>query len=42
MRKVFGDFMRTHQDTWHVDQEKFNEDELTAVKEAVIAPSYFA
>eukprot|EP00474_Spongospora_subterranea_P007350 CRZ07808.1 hypothetical protein [Spongospora subterranea] len=42
LQKVFTEFMRTHQDTWHIDQEKFSEDELTAVKEATVAPSYFA
>lgn len=42
VRRVFSDFWRTHQDTWHVDKEKFNDDDRQTLTELLISPSYYA
>lgn len=40
VKKTLGDFKKTHQDTWSMDQKLFNEDELEAL-EGVFSPNYF-
>ncbi|KAF9434968.1 hypothetical protein BGZ76_007123 [Entomortierella beljakovae] len=42
VKKVFGDFKRTHQDTWHEDQLQFNHEELEVLSDMLISPSYYA
>ncbi|KAI8606761.1 hypothetical protein EDD21DRAFT_297702 [Dissophora ornata] len=42
VKKVFGDFKRTHQDTWHEDQKQFSQDELEVLSDMLISPSYYA
>jgi proteasome activator subunit 4 len=41
VKKTLGDFKKTHQDTWLMDQKLFNEDELEAL-EGVFSSNYFA
>jgi proteasome activator subunit 4 len=41
VKKTLGDFKKTHQDTWIMDQKLFNEDELEAL-EGVFSSNYFA
>ncbi|KAI1320115.1 hypothetical protein EDD11_002087 [Mortierella claussenii] len=42
VKKVFGDFKRTHQDTWHEDQKRFSHEELEVLSDMLISPSYYA
>jgi proteasome activator subunit 4 len=42
VKKVFGDFKRTHQDTWHEDQKQFSQEELEVLTDMLISPSYYA
>ncbi|CAO3568761.1 unnamed protein product [Mortierella alpina] len=42
VKKVFGDFKRTHQDTWHEDQKRFSQEELEVLSDMLISPSYYA
>ncbi|KAG0355172.1 hypothetical protein BGZ54_001264, partial [Gamsiella multidivaricata] len=42
VKKAFGDFKRTHQDTWHEDQKRFSLDELEVLSDMLISPSYYA
>ena len=41
VKKTLGDFKKTHQDTWLMDQKLFNEEELEAL-EGVFSSNYFA
>jgi proteasome activator subunit 4 len=41
VKKTLGEFKKTHQDTWLMDQKLFNEDELEAL-EGVFSSNYFA
>jgi len=41
VKKTLGDFKKTHQDTWLMDQKLFDEDELEAL-EGVFSSNYFA
>jgi len=41
VKKTLGEFKKTHQDTWVMDQKLFNEDELEAL-EGVFSSNYFA
>jgi len=41
-RKLFADFWRTHRDEWAVQKDAFTADELEAVSELLISPSYYA
>jgi proteasome activator subunit 4 len=41
VKKTLGQFKKTHQDTWLMDQKLFNEDELEAL-EGVFSSNYFA
>ena len=42
VRKTFNEFRRTHQENWQTDRQLFNEDQLDAIGELLIAPSYYA
>ncbi|KAF9110857.1 hypothetical protein BGX27_005774 [Mortierella sp. AM989] len=42
VKKAFGDFKRTHQDTWHEDQKQFSHEELEVLSDMLISPSYYA
>ncbi|KAG0349377.1 hypothetical protein BG004_007004 [Podila humilis] len=42
VKKVFGDFKRTHQDTWHEDSQRFEPDQLEVLSDMLISPSYYA
>lgn len=42
VRSTFSEFRRTHQDTWQLDRQLFAEDQLDAIGELLIAPSYYA
>lgn len=41
-KKIFSEFKRTHNDTWQEDRQKFTEEELDAISELLVAPSYYA
>lgn len=42
VRTTFSEFRRTHQDNWDSDRQLFDEDQLDAIGELLIAPSYYA
>lgn len=42
VKKVFGDFKRTHQDSWHEDSKRFSQEELEVLSDMLISPSYYA
>ena len=42
VRNTFGEFWRTHQDTWPMLKEKFTEDQLSALTNLLASPSYFS
>ncbi|KAF9586315.1 hypothetical protein BGW38_007062 [Lunasporangiospora selenospora] len=42
VKKAFGDFKRTHQDTWHEDQKEFEPEQLEILSDMLISPSYYA
>lgn len=42
VRTTFSEFRRTHQDTWQIDRQVFDEDQLDAIGELLVAPSYYA
>lgn len=42
VRTTFSEFRRTHQDNWQIDRQLFDEDQLDAIGELLIAPSYYA
>ena len=42
VRTTFSEFRRTHQDNWQTDRQLFGEDQLDAIGELLIAPSYYA
>lgn len=42
VRKCASEFKKTHQDTWHMDQQVFNEDQLQALSNMLIGTSYYA
>lgn len=42
IKSTFAEFWRTHQDTFWKQKETFTEDQLNAINELVISPSYFA
>jgi proteasome activator subunit 4 len=41
VKKMFSEFRRTHQDTWHAESAKFTEDELYRLNDLLISPSYY-
>jgi len=42
VRKCASNFKKTHQDTWHEDSSKFNEDQLSALSTLLTGSSYYA
>jgi len=42
VRKCASGFKRTHQDTWHEDSKRFNEDQLVALSTLLTGSSYYA
>lgn len=42
VHKTAMNFKRTHQDTWAEDQQRFNEDELSALSLLLTGSSYYA
>ncbi|EJD04282.1 uncharacterized protein FOMMEDRAFT_167503 [Fomitiporia mediterranea MF3/22] len=42
IRKTASEFKKTHQDTWHVDQHAFNEDQLQDLSSMLVGTSYYA
>lgn len=42
VRKAFAEFKKTHMDNWAVEREAFTEEELEAISELLVAPSYYA
>ncbi|GLB36425.1 putative protein with domain of unknown function (DUF3437) [Lyophyllum shimeji] len=42
VRKCAANFKRTHQDTWHEDAKRFNEDQLAALSTLLTGSSYYA
>ncbi|KAF5377624.1 hypothetical protein D9615_005155 [Tricholomella constricta] len=42
VRKCASNFKRTHQDTWHEDAKRFNEDQLAALSTLLTGSSYYA
>ncbi|KAH8120588.1 hypothetical protein DFH11DRAFT_1838384 [Phellopilus nigrolimitatus] len=40
IRKCASEFKKTHQDTWHTDQQAFDEDQLQALSNMLIGTSY--
>jgi len=41
-KKVFQEFMRTHQDEWHIFEDKFTEDQLDTLRDCGSSLTYFA
>ncbi len=42
VRTTFGEFRRTHMETWSTDRQLFTDDQLDAIGELLVAPSYYA
>uniref|UniRef100_A0A7S0F2D7 Proteasome activator complex subunit 4 C-terminal domain-containing protein n=1 Tax=Hanusia phi TaxID=3032 RepID=A0A7S0F2D7_9CRYP len=42
VRKIFGEFWRTHQDSWPVLKSKFDEQQLSTLTNLLVAPTYFS
>lgn len=42
VRKCASNFKKTHQDTWHEDSKRFNEDQLAALSTLLTGSSYYA
>eukprot|EP00743_Colponemidia_sp_Colp-15_P005386 GILK01005788.1.p1 GENE.GILK01005788.1~~GILK01005788.1.p1 ORF type:complete len:1828 (-),score=234.09 GILK01005788.1:70-5553(-) len=42
VRKTLSEFRRTHQDSWRLFKERFTDEQLEALNDSVVAPSYFA
>jgi len=42
IRKCASEFKKTHQDTWHTDQQAFDEDQLQSLSNMLIGTSYYA
>lgn len=42
VRKTFSEFKRTHMDNWASERLLFNEEELDAISELLVSPSYYA
>jgi len=42
VRKCARSFKRTHQDTWHEDSKRFNEDQLASLSTLLTGSSYYA
>lgn len=42
VRSTFSDFRRTHGDSWALDRQAFTDEQLDAIGELLVAPSYYA
>lgn len=42
MKKTMSEFKRTHHDSWSEHKQKFTDDQLTALADLLISPSYYA
>ena len=42
VRNSFGEFWRTHQDTWPMLKDNFTEEQLSVLTDLLAAPSYFS
>lgn len=42
LRQIFSEFKRTHQDNWAMERMAFSPEQLEAVSELLISPSYYA
>ncbi|CAL1696390.1 unnamed protein product [Somion occarium] len=42
IRKCASEFKKTHQDTWHKDQQAFDEDQLQSLSTMLVGTSYYA
>ena len=42
VRNAFGEFWRTHQDAWPLYKDKFQDEELTALTNLLVSPTYFS
>ena len=42
VRTTMMEFWRTHHDSWDLDREKFDSDQLAVIRDLVISPSYYA
>jgi len=42
IKKAFGEFWRTHQDTWPMLKEKFTDDQLFSLTNLLASPAYFS
>jgi proteasome activator subunit 4 len=42
VRRTFGEFKRTHMDSWAAERLAFSEEELDAISELLVSPSYYA
>jgi len=42
VKNTFGEFWRTHQDAWTQHKDKFAEDELSALTDLLVSPTYFS
>ncbi|KAF5375146.1 hypothetical protein D9758_000062 [Tetrapyrgos nigripes] len=42
IRKCASDFKKTHQDTWHTDQQAFDEDQLQSLSTMLVGTSYYS
>jgi len=42
VRKTFSEFKRTHMEGWAVERVAFSEEELDAISELLVSPSYYA
>ncbi|KAJ3013403.1 hypothetical protein HKX48_005762 [Thoreauomyces humboldtii] len=42
VQKTFADFRRTHQDNWTEDMRSFSPDQMEALSDLLISPSYYA
>jgi len=42
VKQTMAEFRRTHQESWHLDREKFTDDQLSALTDLLVSPSYYA
>eukprot|EP00761_Pharyngomonas_kirbyi_P010507 gb/GECH01010527.1/.p1 GENE.gb/GECH01010527.1/~~gb/GECH01010527.1/.p1 ORF type:complete len:1763 (+),score=293.08 gb/GECH01010527.1/:1-5289(+) len=42
VHSTFSEFWKSHQDTWHIDKEKFTSEQLHKLTELIVSPTYYA
>jgi proteasome activator subunit 4 len=42
VKNTFGEFWRTHQDAWTLHKDSFDEDQLVALTNLLVSPTYFS